>query len=188
MEVRRVQQGHPHHQEEEMNDPEHIVKVNLGCGNTIKEGWINLDQYPGPGVDMVFELGKGPLPFQDRSVDHILAQALFEHIYNWEQVLMECFRILKVGGTIEIIVPYKTVGFNSPYHVRYFSPRTMDLFLKDQHHSFSTKEPKAGGFIILKLRIRRVLPYAYWFKKTFGLWPPAIGRKDEIMWLLQKVE
>ena len=161
------------------------MKLNIGCGNTIKPGWINLDQFDGPGVNVVCDVTKG-MPFPDNTFDHILAQMVFEHLTNWETVLMECHRVLRPGGTIQIIVPYKTVGFESPYHVRFFGPRTMDFMLKDQHHSYGTKE-RTPGFEMVQRKIVRGLPYKWWFKKHLGKWPPAVGLKEEIHWTLKKV-
>jgi predicted SAM-dependent methyltransferase len=164
-----------------------VIKLNLGCGNTIKDGWINLDQFPGAGVDVVCDVSKEKLPFDDNSFDHILAEMVFEHIYNWESVLLECYRVLKPGGTIKIVVPYCTVGFNSPYHVRYFGKHTMDFMLKNQHHSYGTKEAGAS-FEMISRKVGRGLPGKWWFKKYLGRWPPAIGLKEDIRWVLMKVQ
>ena len=47
------------------------------------------------------------LPFDDRSVDFIYSSHLIEHLRKdeAEKVLRECFRVLKKGGLIRLVVP-----------------------------------------------------------------------------------
>ncbi|HCD53350.1 MAG TPA: hypothetical protein DEQ34_12945, partial [Balneolaceae bacterium] len=96
-------------------------KLNLGCGNDIREGWVNLDIAPLPGVDVVHNLEELPLPFEDEEFDHIRAQDILEHL-EYIPLLKEIHRILKPGGTISIRVPHFTsrYNFNDPTHKKMF--------------------------------------------------------------------
>lgn len=81
--------------------------VNLGAGPHGKPGWINVDLYEAPGINCVYDCRK-ILPFPDNSVKGIFSEHFFEHIDYVEEVphfLSECYRVLKVGGIIRIIVP-----------------------------------------------------------------------------------
>ena len=40
-----------------------MKKLNLGCGNDIRQGYINLDVAELDGVDVVWDVNKLPLPF-----------------------------------------------------------------------------------------------------------------------------
>lgn len=93
-------------------DASRPVYVNLGSGEVLLDGFLNLDVFPIPlldprresyfGVDL-----RGPLPFGDASVDGIFSEHTFEHL-TYEQVarlLGECMRVLKPGGRIRLIVP-----------------------------------------------------------------------------------
>lgn len=40
------------------------MKLNLGCGNDIREGWVNLDINKKEGVNVVHDLNEVPLPFE----------------------------------------------------------------------------------------------------------------------------
>ena len=55
-------------------------KLNLGCGNDIRDGWINLDSAKLPGVNIVHDLEDLPLPFGDENFDYVLCQDVLEHV------------------------------------------------------------------------------------------------------------
>ncbi len=45
-------------------------------------------------------------PIKDRSIDVVLATELFEHVYDPQLGLKECFRVLKQGGIIILSAPF----------------------------------------------------------------------------------
>ena len=82
------------------------VKINLGCGNDIRVGYINVDKYNNTGnVDHQWDLSK--LEVEDGSVDEIYTSHVFEHIEinDVYTVLEEWERALRVGGTIVMRLP-----------------------------------------------------------------------------------
>lgn len=107
-------------------------KLNLGCGRDIREGWVNLDQARLPGVDVVHNLERVPLPFDDGHFDHIHAKDVLEHV-EYIPLLAELHRILRPGGTLQIQVPHFTSADNfiDPTHKKQFSIRTFEFFVKD---------------------------------------------------------
>lgn len=107
-------------------------KLNLGCGTDIKVGWINLDSAVLPGVDVVHDIAKLPLPFADGMFDEILCHDILEHL-DYIPVLRDLHRIMKKGGMLTIRVPHFTSknNFIDPTHVRQFSVNTFDFFAKD---------------------------------------------------------
>jgi len=82
------------------------VKINLGCGNNIKSGYINVDKYNNTGaVDYQWDLAK--LEVEDESVDEIYTSHVFEHIKINQvyAVLEEWERVLRPGGKIVMRLP-----------------------------------------------------------------------------------
>jgi SAM-dependent methyltransferase len=81
--------------------------LNVGCGNSVYpvSNVVNTDVYPVPGVDVVWDLSKTPLPFKDQEFDFVLANHILEHIPNWWECFKELARVVKVGGTIEVWLP-----------------------------------------------------------------------------------
>ncbi len=106
-------------------------KLNLGCGNQPKKGWINLDISPGKGVDVIHDLNKLPYPFKDNSIDAIYAEYVLEHIPNILGALKELYRICKNGAVIDIIVPHFTHhrAFGDLTHHHFFSYTSFDNFI-----------------------------------------------------------
>jgi len=84
------------------------IKVNLACGSTFVEGrgWINLDFVPStPEVHKADLLER--LPFDNDSVNTVYSSHFLEHIPKVQvaEFLQECFRILKPGGEIRLVLP-----------------------------------------------------------------------------------
>ena len=109
-----------------------VKKLNLGCGADIKEGYVNLDSKKLPGVDVVWDIEKLPLPFQNEEFDEVLANDILEHI-DYIPVLKDLHRILKVGGKLTVRVPHFTSknNFADPTHKKMFSVFTFDYFVKN---------------------------------------------------------
>lgn len=101
------------------------MKLNLGCGYDLKEGYINVD-YRQP-CDIEWDLNVFPYPFEENSVDEIIMWRILEHLDDVSKVLEELYHILKIGGVIKIRVPYA----NSPNMWRDFTHKhffTLDSF------------------------------------------------------------
>jgi predicted SAM-dependent methyltransferase len=97
--------------------------VNVGAGPNGLRGWINIDAWWKPGVDLIRDCRRS-LPFKNGTVDGIFCEHFLEHIDYFEDVpvfLAECHRQLKMGGVLRIIVPdaskyvraYATDGWNA---------------------------------------------------------------------------
>ena len=103
-------------------------RLNVGCGNQKKPGWIGIDKVKTPATNLVRDLARG-LPFEDSSVDEIYCDNVLEHIGPPEDfifVLNEFHRVLKPGSVATIIVPdARSQGaWQDPTHVRAFVPRS----------------------------------------------------------------
>jgi predicted SAM-dependent methyltransferase len=74
------------------------MKLNVGCGGNILQGWVNRDS------DMDI---RKPLPFKNDSVDEILAEHVVEHVTGPEayRFFKEAKRVLKEGGVLRVCVP-----------------------------------------------------------------------------------
>lgn len=55
------------------------------------------------------------LPFADNSVDIIFSKSVLEHLHNPSNMLNECYRVLKSGGRIILMVP----DWHSCMHIYY---------------------------------------------------------------------
>lgn len=81
------------------------LKLNLGSGENLKPGWINVDLEE--GADLHLDL-REPLPFRDGSVVMIYSEHFFEHLEYPDEartLLRESFRVLAPGGIFSVGVP-----------------------------------------------------------------------------------
>jgi ubiquinone/menaquinone biosynthesis C-methylase UbiE len=81
--------------------------LNVGCGTTFypAKNVINLDKFNVPGVNVVFDLSKTPLPFKDEEFDFVIANHILEHVPNWWECFKELARVVKYDGQIEVWGP-----------------------------------------------------------------------------------
>jgi SAM-dependent methyltransferase len=85
------------------------VKLNLGCGDKILPGYVNVDvakTRAGMRPDVLCDL-HALKPFKDDSADEILAVHVVEHFWRWEVagVLREWLRVLRPGGSMVLECP-----------------------------------------------------------------------------------
>lgn len=106
------------------------MKLNLGCGPDIKQGYVNMDKLKLAGVDVVHDLNKYPYPFKDNTFDLILASHVLEHLDDLIKAMAELKRIAKPKARIIIHGPHFSSGlaYRDPTHKRVFSYFTYDYF------------------------------------------------------------
>jgi predicted SAM-dependent methyltransferase len=105
------------------------VRVNLGCGAQVPDGWINVDYALGARLAriplfrklnkrlaffdldwddriVIHDLTK-PFPWKDSSVDVVYSSHTLEHMFREQgaRFLAECHRVLRTDGLIRIVVP-----------------------------------------------------------------------------------
>ncbi|KPK06929.1 MAG: hypothetical protein AMJ64_08035, partial [Betaproteobacteria bacterium SG8_39] len=89
--------------------PMALRRLNLGCGDKILEGYVNVDvaaSRAGRRPDVLCDLHKLE-PFETDSCDEVMAIHVVEHFYRWEVigVLREWLRVLKPGGRMILECP-----------------------------------------------------------------------------------
>jgi SAM-dependent methyltransferase len=88
---------------------ERPIKLNLGCGDKILPGYINIDvseSRAGKRPDILCDL-RDLSQIPDNFADEVLSVHVIEHFYQWEvrNVLSEWIRVLKPGGKLVIECP-----------------------------------------------------------------------------------
>jgi len=112
------------------------VKLNLGCGQNRLDGYVNTDREPSVEPDVVMDLEDFPWPFEDDSVDEVVANHVLEHVGAEASVfigvMQELYRICRGGALIRIAVPHPRHSnfIDDPTHVRAITPMTLQLFSK----------------------------------------------------------
>ena len=82
------------------------MKLHLGCGTKKIDGWVNIDSVAACEPDLLHDISR-PLPYDDQSVNEILAEDVLEHFDKYLRfvVFYEWVRVLKVGGMVTLQVP-----------------------------------------------------------------------------------
>ncbi len=102
-----------------------MLRIDLGCGTNKQAGFIGLDRYPLPGVDIVADINR-VLPFPDNSCDLLFASHSLEHVAHLLETMKEVYRICKHGAQLSIVAPYGGQRLNqaNPYHIGVFNEHT----------------------------------------------------------------
>ncbi|MBT0653035.1 class I SAM-dependent methyltransferase [Geomobilimonas luticola] len=79
--------------------------LNIGCGATFHPDWVNIDL--GGGDHAISHNITNGIPFPDEMFDVVYHSHLLEHLplENALPFIKECFRVLKPGGIVRILVP-----------------------------------------------------------------------------------
>jgi predicted SAM-dependent methyltransferase len=93
------------------------TRLNVGCGSSTLEGWINIDLVGLP-VDLAWDIA-GSLPFADGTVDAVFHEHVIEHMSGAAgyRFLKDCHRVLRPGGVMRVVAPDA-----SRYMKSYFDP------------------------------------------------------------------
>lgn len=122
-------------------------RLHLGCGKDIREGWINLDR--SLGADVVCDVTKERLPFDDSSMDRVYSQDFLEHLPPEARVpvMNEIWRVLKPGGMMEHFIPNagSRNDYGSPSHLSHWNLQLFEHFDIDSYRW--EKDRQYEGFI-----------------------------------------
>jgi len=131
----------------------HPVKLNLGCGERKKEGYINVDWKSGLVPEVVHNLNAAPYPFPDSSADLIEADHLLEHLDRPFFIMQELHRILKAGSGLKIKVPHFSRGFTHAEHLHGFDV-TFPLYFNKNFAKEGFEAGERSEFRLDKMRLR----------------------------------
>lgn len=106
------------------------IRLNLGVGRRLREGYYGLDLIEMSGVDVVADLNEPLTEFPDNSVESIYTHHTFEHVDKFLPLLQEIHRVVIPGGRVEVVVPHfsNPYGYSDPTHVRFFGLYTFYYF------------------------------------------------------------
>jgi len=115
----------------------YMNSIDIGCGRKKMTGSIGIDFSAMSDADIVLDLNKEKLPFEDNSIDFAFSSHALEHLTldGFFNVLSEVYRVLKPEGQFKLVVPYftTTANFANPFHNNNicFNEHTFRFFSSD---------------------------------------------------------
>ena len=110
------------------------MKLNLGSGGIQIDGFVSCDYDPLAKPDYCFNLETDPFPFENNTVEVVVAHHVFEHLgEGYFHCLKEIYRVCKHGAIIHVRVPHHRHDyfFDDPTHRRPITVGGLRLFSKN---------------------------------------------------------
>jgi SAM-dependent methyltransferase len=144
--------------------------LDVGCGRKPYEKVYHSSEYIGLELDTEesrrnkkadkFYDGK-TFPFEKSEFDSVIANQVFEHVFNPDEFLSEINRVLKIDGNLLITVPFVWDEHEQPYdYARYSSFGLKSILAK---HGFKIKQHIKS---VNDVRVIFQLINGYIYKKT----------------------
>lgn len=150
-----------------------MLKLNVGCGWDVKQGYVNLDYAP-KTPDVFYYNLENPLPYKDGEVDEIYCSHVLEDfLYEFPSILTDFARVLKKGGLLYIKVPYG-VNIDSVHHKRFFNEQTFKSLI---HENFEYEDK--GLFSDVSVKVKRQGLFTQFFMFLYSLYP---ARKQAVIY------
>lgn len=154
------------------------MKLNIGSGFTRKDGFINVDL--GPCIDdkgeqftdVICNIEKEALPYEDNSVDEIACFEVLEHLDDLIFAMNEMWRVLKPGGILKGKVPSEggRGALADPTHKRVFLTDTFDYFTGvNRHDNSRPRRPTNANYGIkpwYKIKVNKNIEFTLRPRKT----------------------
>ncbi|PIN90895.1 hypothetical protein COU60_00945 [Candidatus Pacearchaeota archaeon CG10_big_fil_rev_8_21_14_0_10_34_76] len=160
-----------------MNNPS---KLNLGCGEDVKKGYLNIDFEKFKGVDKLINLNNLPYPFKDNSFDEILMYNILEHLNDPYQIMKEIHRISKPEAIIKIRTPHfsSNNAWGDLQHKRGFNSET---FKNSNMSSFYSIKSQIITFPHIRFFMRGLTKLnSVFYEKHFAYLFPAVDLVIEL--------
>ena len=139
-----------------------MAKLHIGCGDTKKQGWVNVDIRKTKATDHVLDVCNMDI-FKDNTFDLVHSHHSFEH-FDFLPAVKELVRVSEHKAIWNVTVPYATsTKYNliNPYHKELFTedkfrffddlyPREMpqDFKIKTLDVEFDYNEELWGSFLL----------------------------------------
>jgi predicted SAM-dependent methyltransferase len=152
--------------------------LNLGCGSHYSKEtvWTNLD-FVSTGETVIAHNLLDGIPFVDESFDLVYHSHVLEHFSkeDGEKLISECFRVLKPGGVLRIVIPnLETIAKNYLYFLNEGMNHPGDETIKANYEWTlmemydQTVRNQMGGNMIKYLQQEKILNEDFVLKRIGG--------------------
>lgn len=119
------------------------LRLELGSGGHVREGYYGVDMLPLPGVAIQADLNQRLDLLPAGSVSEVLSQQCFEHVTNLLGLMSELHRVMTPGAKLDITVPHfsNPYFYSDPTHIRFFGLYSMFYFVPEEFQTARRKVP-----------------------------------------------
>ena len=154
------------------------MRLNIGSGFTRRKGFTNVDYVPciddkgEQFTDVICNIEKEQLPYEDDSVDEIACYEVLEHLDDLIFAMNEMWRVLKPEGILKGKVPREggRGALADPTHKRVFITDTFDYFTganrKDSSRPLRPKNTYYGIKPWYKIKVNKNIEFILRPRKT----------------------
>ncbi|MFD0635214.1 glycosyltransferase [Catenulispora yoronensis] len=116
---------------------EGLAALDLGAAHSKPAGFLGVDQYPGPSVDLVATL-PGRLDLPDNSVGVIRAVDFLEHVPQKVELINEIYRLLAPGGMLLSFTPSSDGrgAYQDPTHVAFYNENSFWYYTDENYRRY----------------------------------------------------
>lgn len=125
------------------------MKLNIGSGSTRYDGFLNCDYDSRYNPEYVFDLETDHWPFEDNSVDEVIAHHVLEHMgEGFFHTIKELYRVCSHDALIDIRVPHPNhiTFLADPTHRRPITVPGLWLFSKKQNEAHKNTPASQLGY------------------------------------------
>ena len=132
-------------------------------------GYVNLDLFPLPGVDVAADAER--LPFPDGLFTRVECDAVLEHVRCPESVMREIARVLAPGGYAHVVTPFCHPFHEYPRDFRRFTPDGQALLAPELETVASgwRTGPTATMLVFTLEYAKLLLPWRWWRIAAHGV-------------------
>jgi SAM-dependent methyltransferase len=133
------------------------LRLDLGCGQRKREGFVGVDRIDAPTVDVVADL-ESRLPFDDNSAIEVHCHSVVEHLREPIAFFDEVHRILHASGSFTVYVPHfsNPYGHSDPTHQHLYGLYSFQYLTPHSRQRFRRKVPDhytTAHWEVLSLRL-----------------------------------
>lgn len=156
------------------NEPLHFPmgrwNLYIGGAGAKPEGYVNLDLFALPGVDVAADAEA--LPFPDGVFQRIECDAVLEHVQDPQGVVNELTRVLAPGGYLHLVTPFCHPFHEFPKDYRRFTLDGLKLLAGDELQVVAEgwrTGPTATLLVFILEYVKLLLPWRIWRVAAHGI-------------------
>ncbi|MFM2126338.1 MAG: hypothetical protein RL328_2789 [Acidobacteriota bacterium] len=154
---------------EQIDAPLGARNLYIGGAGRVVEGYVNLDLFALPGVDVAADAAR--LPFPDATFQRVECDAVLEHVEQPDAVMREIERVLLPGGFAHVVTPFCHPFHEYPKDFRRFTPDGLALLrggLRVVAQGWRTG-PTATLLVFVLEYAKLLLPWRWWRVLAHGV-------------------